>query len=87
MRKFLFIIITFAVPLLSQNQAWWEPENPSPGDSVTIYYNARLGILPENSDWIKLHWGIHDWTLPPESLWPEGTTEWTDGKAVESPMT
>ncbi|MCK4328859.1 T9SS type A sorting domain-containing protein [candidate division WOR-3 bacterium] len=86
MKEFMFILMLLAPPLLSQDQAWWEPENPSPGDSVSIFYNVRQGTLPESSSWIKLHWGINGWDEPPEVLWPPGTTPWGDGHAVESPM-
>lgn len=56
--------------------ALWKPENPTDADSVTIYSS-----LPG-----KLHWGINGWTIPPKNSWPPDTEAWTDGKAVETPL-
>jgi len=80
------IAIIFLSNVTFGQTAWWEPENPAQGDSVTIYYNASLGTIP-GSEWINLHWGINGWHEPPENLWPEGSSSWGDGAAIESPMT
>ncbi len=71
--------------------AWWSPEEPEPGDEVTIYYNAAAGTIPTSADQINLHWGINEaghgnWNEPPEEMWPEDTVPWGDGMAVQSPM-
>ena len=83
----VLISLVCVVPIWAQNQAWWVPEVPNPGDSVTIYYNTRYGMLSESSDSINLHWGINGWHEPPEDLWPPGSWAWGDGAAIESPMT
>ncbi len=71
--------------------SWWEPEDPNPGDIVTIYYNDYPGTLPDNGSSAKLHWGINEtshggWQKPPQSMWPAGSVAWSDNVAVQSPM-
>ncbi|MCA9516706.1 MAG: hypothetical protein KC635_17310, partial [Myxococcales bacterium] len=53
-----------------------EPEAPCVDDVVTVRGDAP-GML---------HWGVNGWTKPDEGLWPAGTTLWSDGKAVETPL-
>jgi glycosidase len=72
--------------------AWWSPEEPVPGDLVTIFYNTIPGTLPDGAQNVLLHWGINElyfgiWQVPPESMWPPGTVSFGDGHAVETPMT
>ena len=55
----------------------FEPANPTTGDTITIWAEKKA----------DLHWGVNDWTKPQECYWPEGTTPWQDGKAVDTPMT
>ncbi len=86
----LLAVLTLTVTATAQ-VSWWTPENPEPGDLVTIYYDAAEGFIPENSDIINLHWGINEsgagsWQEPPEEMWPEGTVAWGDNAAVQSPM-
>ncbi len=71
--------------------AWWTPEEPEPGDLVTIYYNTIPGALPDDAATVLLHWGINEpyhgaWIEPPASMWPPGTVPWGDGHAVQTPM-
>ncbi|MBU1708120.1 T9SS type A sorting domain-containing protein [bacterium] len=71
--------------------AWWSPEEPEPGDLVTIYYNTIPGALPDGATTVLLHWGINEpyhgaWIEPPASMWPTGTVPWGDGHAVQTPM-
>lgn len=69
---------------------WWTPEEPEPGDAVTIYYDAVPGTLPNNPTTVILHWGVNEvghgnWQLPPEETWPPGSV--AQGVAVQSPLT
>ena len=71
--------------------AWWTPEEPEPGDLVTIYYNTIPGALPDGATNVLLHWGINEpyhgaWQEPPPSMWPPGTIPWGDDHAVQTPM-
>ena len=54
----------------------WTPENPTKNDVITIK-SDKDG---------SLHWGVNNWTLPNSVYWPAGTTEYSDGKAVETPL-
>lgn len=54
----------------------WTPANPTRNDVITI-----VGTQPAN-----VHWGVDGWKLPPAEYWPAGSTAWTDGKAIESPL-
>ncbi|MBN1944642.1 MAG: hypothetical protein JW797_03155 [Bradymonadales bacterium] len=54
----------------------WTPRNPCRDDLIVV-----SGPKP---GW--LHWGTDNWTLPDERYWPEGTTAWSDGLAVETPL-
>ncbi len=67
---------------------WWVPEEPETGDTVTLYYNAVPGTLPDGAA-VHLHWGINEfghgnWQLPPEEMWPAGTE--AQGIAARTPM-
>jgi hypothetical protein len=54
----------------------WTPKNPNRNDVITITAE-KAG---------QLHWGVNGWTLPAAEYWPAGSVEWSDHKAVESPM-
>lgn len=69
--------------------SWWIPEEPEPGDEITIFYDAIPGTLPNNATSVILHWGINEsghgnWRLPPQIMWPAGTV--AQGSAARSPM-
>ncbi|MFH0882055.1 MAG: alpha-amylase family glycosyl hydrolase [bacterium] len=90
--KVAFVTVAFfalVIPLTAaaQTTSWTEPEYPNAGEVITVYYDARLGTLTDLGQ-IKIRWGIDAtegvWTLPPDSLWPDGTT--ADGNAAISPM-
>ncbi|MBK6765041.1 MAG: T9SS type A sorting domain-containing protein [bacterium] len=75
--------------LPSGTVSWWSPEQPEPGDDVTIYYDAVLGTLPNGATSVILHWGVNEvghgnWRLPPQAMWPEGTV--AQGQAARTPM-
>lgn len=55
----------------------WEPAYPDCDDVITVNHE-KPGLL---------HWGINGWKMPPETLWPIGTTPFGDDKSVETPMT
>ena len=40
---------------------YWEPSSPSPGDSVTIYYDPVAGALPDLTDPVYIHIGHSGW--------------------------
>ena len=70
----------------------WEPEEPQPGDSITIVYDATVGTIPVTSDSIMLHWGINEtssgaWMQPPAAVWPTGSKPWPDNRAIQSKLT
>ncbi len=83
------VLAAVMLPQLCAAQAatWTRPEYPNAGETITAFYDARLGTLADQGS-IKLAWGIDavggEWTLPPDSLWPDGTT--ADGNAAVSPM-
>ena len=52
------------------------PSSPTAGDVITVRA-ARAG---------DLHWAVNGWTIPDEAYWPEGTTPWGDGKAVDTKL-
>jgi len=52
------------------------PADPSTADVITIS-SDRPGFL---------HWGVNGWTKPAEAYWPDGTTPWADGKAVDTKL-
>ncbi len=54
----------------------WTPAHPDCDDAITIRHD-RAG---------RLHWGVDGWKVPPAALWPPGTTDFGDGKSVETPM-
>jgi glycosidase len=69
--------------------SWWSPDEPEPGDVITIYYDVLPGSLPNDASSVILHWGVNEaghgnWSLPPEEIWPEGTV--AQGQAARTPM-
>ncbi len=71
--------------------SWYSPEDPEPGDLLTVYYNAAAGTLPDDAVNVRLHWGINQvgqgqWQEPPAAMWPPGTVPAGDGMAVQTPM-
>lgn len=40
--------------------SWWSPADPEPGDSITIYYDAVAGTLPNGATNVILHWGVNE---------------------------
>ncbi len=57
----------------------WTPVTPTKFDSVRITVtNCTVGA--------KLHWGVNGWTAPASVYWPQGSLLWSDGAAIESPM-
>ncbi len=69
--------------------SWWTPEEPLPGDLITIFYDCVPGTLPNGAANVILHWGINEsghgnWHAAPQIMWPAGTV--MDGVAARSPM-
>lgn len=96
MRKFNLVLFMLVIPLslvFAQNQAWWEPEEPEFGETVTIFYDAtKSASIPNDAANVKLHWGINEeghggWAPPPEAIWPAESVLWNDNAAIQSPMT
>jgi len=60
----------------------WTPEHPTRADVITIEWERPA----------RLHWGVDAslnggvWSPPPAEYWPAGSTLWSDGKAIESPL-
>ncbi len=92
---FLFIVFIFTGSYSfaqTGGATSWIPENPDPGDTITIIYDPSIGIITSFDKVVKLHWGINKWAYgkwyePPEYMWPEGTVVFTAGVSVQSPMT
>ena len=66
------------------------PAQPLIGQALAVTYDAVAGSLPDNATQASLHWGLLDpdtgnWSLPPDSNWPAGSTT-PDGFALRSPM-
>jgi len=79
-------ILNFVLP---GTVSWWTPEDAQPGDTITIYYDAVPGTLPNASPNATLHWGVNEsghgnWRLPPQAIWPAGTVP--VGSAAQTPM-
>lgn len=93
MKIFFPLIFLLSVNLVhAEGAATWIPEEPLPGDSITIIYDPTIGTLSEDADSIKLHWGINEtgpglWIPPPPEVWPEGSVLWSDNRAIQSKMT
>ena len=69
--------------------SWWTPEEPEPGDAITIYYDCGPGALPDGATNVILHWGVNEtgpgaWQLAPEEIRPVGTI--VDGVACRTPL-
>ena len=75
--------------LQSGTVSWWTPEDPEPGDEVTIFYDCVPGTLPNGATNVILHWGVNEqghgnWQAPPEAMRPPGTI--MQGSAARTPM-
>ncbi len=94
MKIILISIFTLCLvlPVFSQNGSWWEPANPSPGDTITIFFDPTINPdIPPNPAHLTLHWGVNEisggsWQIPPNHLWPPGTVIFGSNEAVRSPM-
>jgi 1,4-alpha-glucan branching enzyme len=80
--------------LMAQNGASWTPNPVVKGDTLTITFDAKLNVDPNegltDASVMTLHWGVNqsapgNWQIPPQSIWPEGTVQSGSG-AVRSPM-
>ncbi len=68
------------------NGVSWYPQYPTTNDVITIVVNNDEDMTAAS----RLHWGVgssSNWVLPNAVYYPEGTTIWSDNKAVESPFT
>ncbi|MCA9546407.1 MAG: hypothetical protein KC613_18505, partial [Myxococcales bacterium] len=54
----------------------WAPAQPWRASPITVF--------SPDAGW--LHWGVDGWHRPAEALWPQGTQDFADGMAVESPF-
>ena len=60
--KFLVIIFYLLLKVISaQNLVYWEPEQPVPGELITIFYNHIEGSLPDNTAQVYIHLGYNGW--------------------------
>ncbi|MFZ0388822.1 MAG: hypothetical protein WAN36_00065, partial [Calditrichia bacterium] len=88
----LLIIIILIGAVQSQNGSWWEPAQPSAGDTVTIYFDpAQNSEIPNNTSTLVLHWGVNEqgsgnWQTPPAYLRPAGTVLHSDSVAARTPF-
>ena len=54
--KFRVVIFCLLLNLVSaQNLVYWEPEQPIPGESITIFYNHIEGSLPDDAVQVYVH--------------------------------
>ena len=55
----------FAVLLLISNaltqSVYWEPEIPTPGGDITVFYNVIEGTLDDNTNPVYIHIGYNGW--------------------------
>ncbi len=71
-----FLLINF---LSAQSLVYWEPGNPNPGETVTIFYNHIEGSLPNNTIQVYVHLGFNGWQETedfPMSFAPELGNGW-----------
>lgn len=58
----------------------WYPEDLSGGESVTIYYDAALGTLPQNTNPVRIHIGHSGWqnivTPDPTMIYDNDSLAW-----------
>jgi cyclomaltodextrinase / maltogenic alpha-amylase / neopullulanase len=80
----LILVSLVFITTVSAQVSWWEPENPEPGDLIAIYYDTDPGIIPSGN--IKLHWGINQWSEPPQAMWPPNTVVADPGQSVQTPL-
>ncbi len=72
------------------NEVWWEPEEPTLNDEITININLPEDVTSSTNS--KIHWGIgttpaENWTLPLEQYWAAGTVLFGGtGPAVQTPL-
>ena len=60
--KFRVVIFCLLLNLVSaQNLVYWEPEQPIPGESITIFYNHIEGSLPDDAVQVYVHLGYNGW--------------------------
>tara|TARA_Y100000588_G_scaffold393231_2_gene508369 strand:+ start:204220 stop:208062 length:3843 start_codon:yes stop_codon:yes gene_type:complete len=60
--KYYTIIYTVIFNMVfPQNLVNWEPEQPVPGDMMTIHYNHIEGSLPDNTNQVYIHLGFNGW--------------------------
>ena len=61
MKNYAIIFTVIFNIVFSQNLVNWEPEQPVPGDMMTIYYNHIEGSLPDNTNQVYIHLGFNGW--------------------------
>ena len=59
-------------------------------DDVQVVFEASDKAVKDGAT-LTLHWGVLrgddvDWSMPPESMWPKGSTPFGDGKAIRSEL-
>jgi hypothetical protein len=60
----------------STQSGLWEPQSPTKNDPIVLTWNQPA----------KLHWGVDGWNKPPAEYWTQGSVLWSDGRAIESPL-
>ncbi len=86
------VLLIFFSNIFAQNGSWWIPSHPLSGDTITISFDpTQNSEIPSTITSLILHWGVNElssgnWQVPPDSLWPEGSTL-VSNEAVRSPMT
>ncbi len=56
------LIGLLSVPALAQDRVTWESLVPRQGSTVTIYYDANQGTLPNPAGQVYIHLGFNGWT-------------------------
>ncbi len=65
--------LLFALPAAAL-VVYWDPPNPVPGGTVTIFYNVIEGTLPDDANPVYIHLGVngwqdvHDYPMTPDSV-------------------
>ncbi|OQY29261.1 MAG: hypothetical protein B6244_04565 [Candidatus Cloacimonetes bacterium 4572_55] len=65
MRRYLTLLsMAFTLIYAVSAQAvsvYWDPPSPTPGGTVTIYYNIIEGALPDQTNPVYIHLGYNNW--------------------------
>lgn len=59
--KYFVLLLPVLLSLTPGQTVYWEPAQPVQGGSVSIYYDAVAGTLPDNASQVFIHYGYNGW--------------------------